>query len=772
MRVPADIVAMLDRTIAARRQHNDYWYGQECDSEEKEALKQSNESHGYFIDVLEKVRDILRPRMPADVLDNIPTQSSENGLSGLTNIFDVLDVSEPTLPSQVLQVEEADQTLKTRQTQTLHFTVQEEPDLGEVYFAVDCFFNDLHNIRQYLRQVWDGYHQDASDLVAASLVTNTAIEFVRGIEEDFLKTFPQHADFEKHINFMYVRACLAAGSDPTYKERQDDEMNFSVYGAVERTLFPTFMLLSSFGNVIQPGDVPIYKPGHYGTYDAKSDRDSKAARAKFREDKVVLLQILPEFCLIASLTDIFPAEDEMIRGMRLMVSKKPVTMWLTFAAQIFLDVNHILRDTVIRGLYDLQRNAKFIENSISQVLEFHEDLRVETWPRSNDKALVEISDLIKRYVAEDVVQNARKRMRNFGSLPSPEPFFLLRQHPLLCGLICFKVKMLMQEASITFVNAWGSVLYTAHLYNAVRQEKLLVRNWKDMDLALMLHRTQDMFIGALPTTIDDYLKRFSLAMGYSAASFASNRRPKKGVIASKAGPRGLNSLSPVSNMFRRRFIEDDSTTRFSPEDVETVLEKYAEDDDIDDVYVDETGEEWTTPQIKINFNRDPNLTDEQKDAVAKLHKRQKKMKSITSVKDGVRPIQLLNALLNELQSETLELTFDHFRLHTFCWRLLRAVQRELDEDLKRYFRAGYLEKENQLPFVIGYIFMTATSTKQVAALLAPKRQADVTSRLLQKAAKTVETMIENGAGEIVCGMMKQFLDMDIDVPDVITDMTR
>lgn len=41
-------------------------------------------------------------------------------------------------------------------------------------------------------------------------------------------------------------------------------------------------------------------------------------------------------------------------------------------------------------------------------------------------------------------------------------------------------------------------MYTAHLYNAARQEKLLKGVWKDMEMALLLQGNDKMFIGNRP----------------------------------------------------------------------------------------------------------------------------------------------------------------------------------------------------------------------------------------------------------------------------------
>lgn len=81
-----------------------------------------------------------------------------------------------------------------------------------------------------------------------------------------------------------------------------------------------------------------------------------------------------------------------------------------------------------------------------------------------------------------------------------------------------------KEIGLAFANARGSILYTSQLYNAVRQEKLLVKPWKDMELLLALHSSEAFFAGDPPSDLEEYLKRFLLSMAYSATNFAKNRR--------------------------------------------------------------------------------------------------------------------------------------------------------------------------------------------------------------------------------------------------------
>lgn len=769
--VPTSFVSVLDRAIAVRKRHHDWWSSHEICSEVNTGNgKEANAKHQFFIRVLERVREILRPAMckePASVIGAAITDEKKETSSSLPNLFAGLTVEQPDESLSVHAVPQAEPSSSSDPQE--EYTAGQEQDIEEVYFAVHCLFNDLDNIRRYLMQVWQGYKVGAFDLVAASITTNTAIDFAKRLQDDFKETFPQHTDFEQHIKVLYVQQCLAYGEDYRYKERPDDEMNFNIYTKVEPLMFSTYMLLSSFIDVIESTSLPIYKTGHFGTYNASSNRSQKSARDKFREDKIVLLEVLPEFCVLARYPKTIPAEDNFTCGMREMIKTKKVSIALVLATQIFLDVHHILRDQIVTGFSDLVKSAQYVANNIERAQEFHKDLRVDTWPQSNDQVLRQILERISTWVQSDSVQEMRMSMmkRSVNQVPPSKPFFMMKQHPLYCGLLSYSIKALALDAAIAFANAWGSILYCAHLYNAVRQEKLLTDVWPDMNLALFMHKTEDMFVGDLPKSCSDYFSRFCLAMGYSASNFAKNKRPGR-PAASKSGPRALNDLAPVSNKFKARFCYDDERGDLLPSDVEAILAEYADTCD-DDEFFDDGSNEWVIPRIQINAALPPDMDDSH--AAAKKPKSKGTGKRLTrSVASGVKPIEVLNALLNAIQSESLELTFDHFRLHTFCWRLLRNIQTHLDDDLRKIYGAGYLEKENQLPWIVGCIFMTASETSRLAGVLLPKKKEIVTSRLLQMAAGAIKTMIDSGAGAMEIGMLRKQFGTEVDMDDLLGEV--
>ncbi|OCL05854.1 hypothetical protein AOQ84DRAFT_399341 [Glonium stellatum] len=699
--VSAEFAATLDRAIAVRKEHTTL---HSAFSDEERAKEGSNEGHMHFIGVLEEVRTILKPRMSAKSLERSAALYARSEsptpelCSSFGNSFENLSIEEPS-----------NNFLASFDPGTKQGTTVKQPEYE--------------------------------------------VEHIHDLAAEFIKAFPEYADAEKIIKIFYVAQCLTHGEDPMYKERPDDGLNFKMYDVGSLAFLPTLVLLSSFASVLEVNSTPIMKPGFYGHYNASSDRKAKSSREKFLEDKIILLEALPDFCLIARANNTsIPGEDELTRGLRKFFKDKTISLWLVFAAQTFLDINHSLREGTERAFAELQRTGKNIEASLNENFRFHENLKVETWPKSNDMVLQDILDRINVFVKVDPITKAKQLLRVREGVSS-EPFFLYRRHPLLCGLMTFALKALFKEAGIAFANAWGSILYASHIYNTARQEKFLEGQWIGMEMAIGLHGAEKFYVGDHPKAIKEYFKRFYLSMGYSAANFAKNKR--KGLpIVSKAGPRGLEDLSPISQIFKERLCHPSyKTTRLdlTLEDAQKILDNAVVNNDASINEAESDRAKKGLPELPIE-----GFPKERTRLNRKLHKQWERYHSCTLT-------QLLYSLRDAIQPEVFELTFDHFRLHRMCWRLLRMIKENLDEELKKLYGPGYLETESQLPFVVGYIFMAATNTKTLAGLLHPKKNDEVTSKLLMKAAETVQGMLDSGVGDFCLKLMRESWGMGIEI---------
>ena len=768
VRVPHGLTKTLHRAISLRKKHG------ELKQDASVSTTHSDEKHGYFLGVLERVMEILKPRMPSSLADDTltwpesdvgsQTQDQEDA-GGLGNMFNGMDIEEPS--PAFLDAPDIKREAKKDSRDEPTFEAESAASEEEECMALHCLFQDIKQIRWWVKQLWRNY-EEGSDLVAVSVTVNTAIDFVRSLGEEFERSFPHRTGFKSMVRLYYTAQCVARGQHPGNKERPGDLVNFKLFDVVDEAMMGTFSSLSSFQDIIQPGVVPLYQPGALGTRNRRTRWFSKSPREKFADDQLNIFESLPQIYLFNIIGSKNPlVTDELMRGLEKLRPHAEIPVWLVFAVQCFLDSHHVLEDAIERPFQQLVQTSKMIENSITNTLKFHESLRVETWPRSNDAIFKQLLWSIEQWVKKDVVAEKFRTVRQTSlrtlvpqlivnqmpqarMIPAPEPHGMLRSNPLLCGLIMFNFKMRAQDLGVSLANAWSSILTTAQIYNAVRQEKLLSLPWKDMEMLISLQSEETFFVGEHPKSPEEYVKRFALNMGYSATNFAKDHR-ENAPIASKKGPRGLSELCPTAKLCVGRYCENNATVAWTREAVELIFKSKLEDDG--------NATEKATDDKAPTGAKDK--SKEKQSASGGLIRMPKKL--FTS-----RPaVEFLEVLANALQAEELEMSFDYLLMHRFCWMLLRTIHEACRPQLLMTFGSGYIEQENQLPFVVGYIFMTCSQISRLANLIKKKPEGTaITSQVLVTAATAVRQMIEGGAGDFVMRMLEKQLDIELDSSEI------
>ena len=248
-----------------------------------------------------------------------------------------------------------------------------------------------------------------------------------------------------------------------------------------------------------------------------------------------------------------------------------------------------------------------------------------------------------------------------------------------------------------------------------------------------------------------YLKRFILCMGYSATAFAGNRR-KGAAKASARGPRSLTPLCKVGALFVRRYCDNDRAVAWTRESITPIIEAKM------DAVFDSDEEEGALGSESNTTKAEPPKTKQSNTGVL--------IRKPNSPKEPMSALGFLEGLANALHAESLESSIDFLRLHRFCWELLRKVNECCRPKLLKAYGGGYLEMENQLPFVVGYIFMTTTETSRVANVLLPRHNdVEVSSQLLHTAAGPLKDMIDSGAGSIEIQLLAKIHGHDIQFED-------
>ncbi|OAG04281.1 uncharacterized protein CC84DRAFT_1206013 [Paraphaeosphaeria sporulosa] len=726
VKVPTPVWETIERAISLRQGHNDYH------AQQQTATNGIDDGHAYFLGVLEKVRDVLKSRRqtgptPPQGQTTPSSDPTEDVEVRLDNMFAALTVEEPS--EGFLNAPDIAPATKSDKA-TAMYIVEPSDDPLELYLATAAMLQDCSRIRNAIRHAWRSYSQRAVTLTAAAITTDVGIKIIQELEEQFMTDHPSESSTVNARGKFFAVQCVLQGQDPSARLRHDDPINFTLYELAETSLVSTHSLVDAFRRVLKVNDLPLYKPGFYGVFDPAKDRASMTGGEKSDEDKVLLLELLSDIVFFhqANKAGQLKATDEFTKAVALLKSQDRHTMALDFAAQIHLDIQQCLRGQSAMGAVDLKIYVMACKGSLNQNFEFHANLRVENWPRENDQPLRMISEVMERWLLKDTYGELKAKNLTALGIPLdqlPPSYAFFKAHPWLCGSLMFGIKLDMQEMGLALLNAWGSAKFTAQIYNAIRQEKFLTKSWQDMDLAIMIHGEPAMFVGDRPKNMDDYFQRFALSMGYSAQNFAQGgKRKHSRPIVSNKGPRGelkLKDAIPVAYELRFGYSNFESKTVSDPE---KVLAKV----------------------LEIDYELHPEVVDG--------HKRHGKRHTTP---------EALTMICQSLASEDLALTFDHFRLHRQAWRLLRAIKDNVADDLRRIYGPGYLETENQLPFVVGYIFMTAVKTKKLGALLLPKKEDIVSSKLLMKASEALEGMIDSGAGGLEIKILREKYGMEIEV---------
>ena len=104
-------------------------------------------------------------------------------------------------------------------------------------------------------------------------------------------------------------------------------------------------------------------------------------------------------------------------------------------------------------------------------------MHIENWPKANDKLLGLYLWEWDQWIKSDFLDPLRSKTFAGLGLSKRANFVLLKTHPVLCGMMLFRVNLNMQHAGLTLVNAWGSLPIVLHLYNACLAERLLEKPW-------------------------------------------------------------------------------------------------------------------------------------------------------------------------------------------------------------------------------------------------------------------------------------------------------
>ena len=393
-----------------------------------------------------------------------------------------------------------------------------------------------------------------------------------------------------------------------------------------------------------------------------------------------------------------------------------INLWVTFASQLFLDIHSTLREDISRGFHELRTTAEKMERSVKQALHIH-----KACPWLDVKHPIFDSIFTQtQYLKQDLFQFAK----SINGFPIGEPFFWLKQHPLVAGLFIYHLTALYQEASMMFVNNSGAIMFAGHLYNAVRQEKLLGIQWNVMEYLMLLHK--NFFVGDRPTNAQDYCKRFRLACGASAVEFAKYKRKKEGVQLSKRGQMEFSILAPVFLTFIGRYCCIECTFELSTKDLERILTQ-------NEGKIQKTPHQKQHTKCSHLLRKSISNEQGQRQSYARLTYR-----------------DLLEGIRSSLDSEVSKFSFDYLAVHRVCWVMLRAVDDRSPEILTAMQGLSYCNHEHEHHFscLVSSILMSAGAIERLNSQLAKKKEPPVTCGLMKLTASIIHEHIQGASSAL------------------------
>ncbi|KKK16427.1 hypothetical protein P175DRAFT_0430531 [Aspergillus ochraceoroseus IBT 24754] len=732
--IPKSVLTIAKRAIKLRKAVTSWFLGQ--------GDSVNNKRHAHFITALEQICETLEWKTnnqpsKSDAKQPPPTSEAQN---------DDADADRFLNKFAVLTVEEPQDTAHTQPTpadskKIVKVTVVEEDDheaaddlyLGQLFFKTLCLLQDLNNIRIFISTTWSEYRDKKIDLMNAAVVTDSALQLsrdlVKEVEADWHTSLTWERDNVQKI--VYSLAAVTRGISAAPSTEIGLPYNKNVADIADWCYIPTKVLLGSFADVLQENHQPVFKKGYFGTYNPKADRERMSLAQKFNEDKIILLSILPEFCMVNKFKIEMPIEDAITRGLAEFAKTKRVTLWLCFASQIFLDVHHIMRHSTLDAFGDLRMSGLRIQKTIDDYLKLSgTHPRPKFWPEEGDEEIRRISSTVKSWILQDPLLDIRVHY-GFDRIGSPpEKHALFSQHAILCGLILFSLNVRMQVIGQQLVTQWYDVQQLAFLQNLVINSPTHKElKWPDMDAFIKIHGESHIFIGSRPKNANESLNRLELATGISsAAKFARDSRSKRFRFHTPDGKnaRVLEPTTAVANLLFSQYVGD-------PEDDGGIANF--------DRVLDELSRKLKPESSSKKLQRaNPELTIARK----------------WSNTHNIDTLQLLALLKTKLFEEEPIILYNYFGMHKRSVELLRLIRDKEHQKFVQYFTSAYMPDESLISNIVLLIHHVAQGSAQNAREMGlTSGGVEIVSRIVASAGDVMREYLEKN-GSVACKELRVF----------------
>jgi hypothetical protein len=518
----------------------------------------SDDRHSFFVGVLEKVRNYLKPLMSAGFNAGKSSKAAaKKPEDPLKNMFDVLEVYTPSEPFL-----NAPDVAIPKSTTEVKYISEQEDTWDYTVFALVSLLNDYDKLNKEIKSLWIRYSTDTLDIAAVSVATNTAFELARSMEDEIKSLLDKHGGAASLATSYFFELCTASGINAEVKELPGDPYNMEAYGLAKHCLANGIALLSSYATS-NSGDIIVNNyNGKFGWYDEALGASGETNRAKWNQDSRAFFEIIPDLHFLSSNMGRGAIEDELIRGIAALLKgpKGDTPLWLAFAIQIYLDILQFLGANCTRGFSQMQQESANIKKAM---------LDVPTSSPERDAVLNVATKWDK-----DPIWMCRQQMILLDMMPgrNPPAFKFLRRSPIHCGLLIHNMRAKFHISGVRYAAPSGGLMCTTLLYHALRHEKLLPLQavWEDLETFWKMQGNPAFFVGDPPTTREGYFRNYCLSIGMSTSNWAPGRRKGK-VNVNTANRRNLKFNGWVSLTINSRLVPTGQRPPLSADLVEGIL---------------------------------------------------------------------------------------------------------------------------------------------------------------------------------------------------------
>jgi hypothetical protein len=666
--VPRFIMMVLRDVIKARKGCATWYRAHQAD-DESGITRSHNEGHQHMIDVLEEVRRILSP-----LEEKVTIKETEKMNKTVQPIkaYDLLEIEECRDYDA-----EAKWITPSRSQKTSQKVYESDSSLEDLSFALYCFMKDMTDIRIFVRRTWREYKHHQITLNSAAIIANTAIDIMRRLNNNFVETYPKFEEHRSLIDHLY-----SGYIDPKAKglEALDDD-SFATYEAdgirlSSKTFFcdhTTAVVTHFFKPGSPPGTLPMYQ---------RHTMDGKGVS----EEEHSLLQCLSHFSVLdqelngpvdenGTVEKFF--DDQVLQAIRTMKVEAKFPTWAIFACQIFVDTRRELGSHLGRGFENVQEQGSWLLETWEKFLETRKD--------NDERVRAQIAGL-KRLIKEDFVQELvdgtfNHERYNWGAN------FLMRNHPLMCGLILQANLVSGHQIGIYIAADEGHVRAAIHLTHAVALAGVIPLGpaWADLNYVVQKHGDEYLFIGERSTTLSDCFRRMLISFGISAANFSTDKNEKTTKKRSKSWhDRPSNQKLPRRMLPMSRYAKASHTL-----DGPKLISEHANHE----------------PIVMMETLISRFLNSKDVTCPANPHNENLKAKA-----HFMTPLQSLKMFKHVLKEDDLPLRFDLMSLNWRCVELIHQIQKICVEQSPLDYPAEDFGTDNESIWVIMHMLDGETGT--------------------------------------------------------------